>query len=97
MPGGGRRWKTLVSRYRESKLDIAFPTVAHRPWKSLRDSHIPTAPTMLSFYENRSEQHRKEPGSLPDPLQPFRPILGLENASPVSEWVRFDRDPMAIL
>jgi len=34
MPGGGRRWKTLVSRSGSSKLDIAFPTVAHRPWKS---------------------------------------------------------------
>ena len=34
MPGGGRRWKTLVSRYRRSKLDVEFSTVAHRPWKS---------------------------------------------------------------
>jgi hypothetical protein len=23
------------------KLDLAFPTVAHRSWKSLCDSHIP--------------------------------------------------------
>jgi hypothetical protein len=34
MPGGGRRWKTLVSQLREFGLDIEFPTVAHRPWKS---------------------------------------------------------------
>ena len=34
MPGGGRRWETLVSQLRESRLDIEFPTVAHRPWKS---------------------------------------------------------------
>ena len=34
MPGGGRRWKTLVSPLREFRLDIEFPTVAHRPWKS---------------------------------------------------------------
>ena len=34
MPGGGRRWKTLVSRYGQSQLDIEFPTVVHRPWKS---------------------------------------------------------------
>src|ERR1700680_5299961 len=34
MPGRGRRWKTLVSPYGESKLDIEFPTVVHRPGKS---------------------------------------------------------------
>src|ERR1017187_10816326 len=34
MPGRGRRWKTLVSRYGSSKLDIEFPTAAPRPWKS---------------------------------------------------------------
>jgi hypothetical protein len=39
----------LVSPYREVYLDIEFPTVVHRPWKSLRDSHIPTAPTMSSY------------------------------------------------
>ena len=34
MPGGGRRWKTLVSQLGEFRLDAEFPTVAHRPWKS---------------------------------------------------------------
>ena len=34
MTGRGRRWKTLVSRYGSSKLDIEFPTAALRPWKS---------------------------------------------------------------
>src|SRR5580658_11361590 len=34
MTGGGRRWKTLVSRYGPPKLDIEFPTAAPRPWKS---------------------------------------------------------------
>src|SRR5512144_3318014 len=31
-------------------LDVEFPIVAHRPWKSqMRDFHIPTAPTMFSI------------------------------------------------
>jgi len=48
MPGSGRPWKTLVSQLRELRLDIEFPTVAHRPWKSpKRDFHIPTAPAMF--------------------------------------------------
>jgi hypothetical protein len=34
MTGGGLRWKTLVSRYESSKLDIEFPTAAPHPWKS---------------------------------------------------------------
>ena len=34
MPGGGRRWKTLVSQSGACRLDIEFPPVAHRPWKS---------------------------------------------------------------
>src|SRR3954466_2203152 len=34
MPGGRRRWKTLVSQLRELRLDVEFPTVADRPWKS---------------------------------------------------------------
>jgi hypothetical protein len=62
-------------------LDIAFPTVVHHPWKSLRDSHIPTAPTMPA----KTDQKTKE-RSPADPLtrvQSFRPPLGLENASVV--------------
>jgi hypothetical protein len=59
MPGRGRRGETLVSRYSESKLDIAFPTVVHRPWKSLRDSHISTAPTMSSPHPKQIRNPQK--------------------------------------
>jgi len=65
MPGGGRRWKTLVSRYGEFKLDIEFPTVVHRPWKSLRDSHIPTAPTIPCFSIPKQNQNPKERSPAP--------------------------------
>ena len=76
MPGGGRRWKTLVSRYSEVHLDIEFPTVVHRPWKSLRDSHIPTAPRMGSLANPKIQS--KEPGIMPD----------LSSALQAHSWIR---------
>ena len=52
MPGGGRRWKTLVSLLREFRLDIEFPTVAHRPWKSpkARFPHFHSADDVPGFF-----------------------------------------------
>ena len=49
--------------------------VSHPPWKSLRDSHIPTAPTTA-----RLVQYKNQERSFPQPpLQPsFRLILRLE-------------------
>jgi hypothetical protein len=51
MPGGGRRWETLVSQLWEFTLDIEFPTVAHRPWKSptARFPHSHSAAAMFSL------------------------------------------------
>jgi len=31
----------------EENQKAGFPVVSHRSWKSLRDSHIPTAPTTV--------------------------------------------------
>ena len=45
-----------------------------RAWKSLRDSHIPTARLLLYILKT---YFRKEPSSPPAPF-PFRLILGLE-------------------
>jgi hypothetical protein len=39
-------WKTRKTRPR-------FPFVSHSPWKSLRDSHIPTAPARRGKVENQ--------------------------------------------
>ena len=51
---------------------------SHRPWKSLRDSHIPTAPTTNPLSQNQP----KKGGPAADRFAPaFRLILGLENAS----------------
>jgi hypothetical protein len=45
---GGRRWKTLVSRYGSPKLDIAFPTAPPTLGnRQRRDFHIPTAPAAV--------------------------------------------------
>ena len=40
-------WKTRKTKPR-------FPFVSHHPWKSLRDSHIPTAPARRGKVENEN-------------------------------------------
>jgi hypothetical protein len=37
------RWKWRAVDAEENQPQVSLS--AHRPWKSLRDSHIPTAPT----------------------------------------------------
>jgi hypothetical protein len=51
MPGGGRPWKTLVSQLWVVRLDIEFPTVAHRLWKSpkARFPHSHSAAYVFGF------------------------------------------------
>ena len=41
-------WKTRKTKPR-------FPFVSHSPWKSLRDSHIPTAPATRGKVENQKQ------------------------------------------
>jgi hypothetical protein len=71
-----------------------------RAWKSLRDSHIPTARLLLYILKT---YFRKEPSSPPAPF-PFRLILGLEKTGnrkalriilvtptlPESQWLLLD-------
>jgi hypothetical protein len=58
-------WKTRKTKPR-------FPFVCHRPWKSLRDSHIPTAPTISFLSKPKSQKGglaaelRSPPGSFFD-------------------------------
>ena len=40
------RWKWRAVDAEENQQQVSLS--AHRPWKSLRDFHIPTAPTMES-------------------------------------------------
>ena len=64
--GNAGPWKTRKTKPR-------FPIVSPRPWKSLRDSHIPTAPAMAVFLpKTNPKKPRKEPGrasNLNSPLQ----------------------------
>jgi hypothetical protein len=48
---------------RGAYLDIEFPTVVHRPWKSLRDFHIPTAPIMLPLQIETQNPKKGAPAS----------------------------------
>ena len=53
--------------------------VSHRPWKSLCDSHIPTAP-IPAFVLYRNQNPKKGAQPRPSLTLPFRLIPGLENA-----------------
>jgi hypothetical protein len=61
-------WKTRKTKPR-------FPLVSHSPWKSLRHSHIPTAPAASYVPNPQNQNSRKE--TLPaDRFAPaFRLIL----------------------
>jgi hypothetical protein len=57
MTGGGQPWKPAIAHAMGAAR--RFPTAAHRPWKTLRVSHISTAPTTsLSFNANTKGPYR---------------------------------------
>src|SRR5260370_25019557 len=73
-------WKTRKTKPR-------FPFVFPSPWKSLRDSHIPTAPAMFVFPgKTNPKTQERSPAERASELHPFRLILGLENAR-TQEWL----------
>ena len=53
--GNAGPWKTRKTKTR-------FPFVSPRPWKSLRESHIPTAPAMVIFL-NRKQIRKPKKGA----------------------------------
>ena len=68
MPGRGNPRKTKPR----------FSSASHRPWKLLRDFHIPTARATTSCSHPKTKERSPAP---PRPSsQSFRPVLGLENA-----------------
>lgn len=89
---GERPWKCRVVDAEDNQLQVFLR--AHSPWKSLRDSHIPTAatnsgkvesqkqashfPTALRFLS--SDKTKKEAWRRVAALPAFRLILQLENA-----------------
>src|SRR2546425_947583 len=51
----------------ENQTQVSLPS--HSPWKSLRDSHIPTAPTTSPFTKKQPKKRRPCGGSLRSRLQ----------------------------
>ena len=58
-----RPWKCRSVESQENQTQVFLPF--HRPWKSLRDSHIPTASTMTPLSEPSQSQNQK--GARPTP------------------------------
>jgi hypothetical protein len=50
----------MTGAWKTRKTEPRFPFVSHRPWKSLRDSHIPTAPTVFCVSKPSKPNSRKE-------------------------------------
>jgi hypothetical protein len=69
----------MPDRMENEETKTRFPFVSHRPWKSLRDSHIPTARLLLLPFPLKTKTKTK--GGLAAELHSsFRLIVGLENA-----------------
>ena len=69
--GNRRLWKCRAVEALENREAVSHRS--HRPWKSLRDSHIPTAANTITYFEI----YRKEPQQA---ASPSRLVLALENA-----------------
>jgi hypothetical protein len=55
--GNAGPWTAVENRHRSGSGRFArFPTAAHRPWKTLRVFHIPTAPTILLFSSQTTQK-----------------------------------------
>src|SRR3974390_1730628 len=67
---------------------------SHPPWKSLRDSHIPTARRLLYIFKTFA---RKEPSSAIASGYGFRLILRLEKTGRVASGVKAGKSSGALL
>ena len=61
----------MTGSWKTRKTKTRFPFVSHSPWKSLRDSHIPTAPTVLvsQTFKTKFKKGDSGGGSLRSHLQ----------------------------
>ena len=62
-------WKCRTVENEENQNQVSL--VFHRPWKSLRDSHIPTTQTTILPFPNQNQKTRKEPQLRRKPQPPF--------------------------
>ena len=44
---------------KRGKPKAGFPSASHTPWKSLRDSHIPTAPATAIYLQNPTQERNR--------------------------------------
>jgi hypothetical protein len=65
-------WKCRVVESEENQTAVSLPS--HRPWKSLRDSHIPTASTIASLAIKKPNSERTH--SYPPPTRPSGSSFG---------------------
>jgi len=50
----------MTGAWKTRKTKPGFPFVSHSPWKSLRDSHIPTAPAIAVFLAGKTTRKTQE-------------------------------------
>ena len=51
----------MTGAWKTRKTKLRFPFVSHSPWKSLRDSHIPTAPAAFVCQNLKTELKKGAP------------------------------------
>jgi hypothetical protein len=51
----------MTGAWKTRKTKTRFPFVSHSPWKSLRDSHIPTAPAASYFQTSQNQPQERRP------------------------------------
>jgi hypothetical protein len=106
---GGCRWKTLVSRYGSSKLDIEFPTAAPCPWKSptARFPHFHSAGDGFTHIKQEDKTKAHRPSGVPAEgihersscrfsHHPFQDHLVLESISGFSIILRLENAPVLL-
>ena len=58
-------WKCRAVENDENQNQVSL--VFHRPWKSLRDSHIPTTPTTILPFPNQNQKPERSPSYAESP------------------------------
>jgi hypothetical protein len=65
----------MTGAWKTRKTEPRFPFVSHCPWKSLRDSHIPTAPADFVSENVQTQTQERRPWPRIASLPAFRLIL----------------------
>ena len=76
-------WKCRAVENDENQNQVSL--VFHRPWKSLRDSHIPTTPTTILPFPNQNQKPERSPSyaESPNPRLQAHPSMRKCSASSI--------------